>query len=134
MVEQEIHGLIGEVGLHRFHVWVFEIILAQRSLLGGGGAGDSSSSHKNVNLPQGSVLGILLFLFYINNLIIVRFIDRVIAFPDNVKLNHDPHHIKELVFLSSSYNYNKTKFIIFRSRRVTLEYCSIVYHVPNCFK
>ena len=99
---------------------------------------NSSSTSKNITcgVPQGSILGPLLFLIYINDICNVSTLAKLIVFADDTSLffsHRDPVYLVNMInqelekfsiWLRTnrlSLNLDKTKFIIFKPRQKLLE-------------
>jgi retron-type reverse transcriptase len=99
---------------------------------------NSSSTSKNITcgVPQGSILGPLLFLIYINDICNVSTLTKLILFADDTSLffsHRDPVYLVNMInqelekfsiWLRTnrlSLNLDKTKFMIFKPRQKLLE-------------
>ena len=91
----------------------------------------SSSLHINTGIPQGSILGPLLFLFYSNDLPLVSPIFRMLMYADDTTLfcninndtndneiNHQLNIISEWLLSNKlSLNIKKTKYMVFHTNQ-----------------
>lgn len=106
------------------------------------------SSPKSImtGVPQGSVLGPILFLIYVNSLFIQPFKGKVTAFADDTALsysnksllnvfsdvNHDLDLLRKWFSIHKLTISDKTKFMIFNINSKICDDLPLFYHSPSC--
>ncbi|XP_055371582.1 uncharacterized protein LOC129605695 [Condylostylus longicornis] len=112
--------------------------------------GNSYSGVTNVNMgvPQGSVLGPILFLVFINSLLIQRFKGHPTAFADDTSfsyscknrfsvfsdMNYDLDLIRRWFYAHGLVISSKTKYMLFSLTGNFRDMGELYYHSPNCKK
>lgn len=138
------------IGIRGLPLKWFESYLKDRVLQTKVGTELSSETIINIGVPQGSVLGPILFLIYFNSLLLQKFKGKLVAFADDVAFVYGVLSINEISFninydlcLLSEWFYNhclilsnKTKIMNFSRGSTNTAISNLAFncHYPECNK
>jgi len=125
--------------------WLYSFLLNRKQVVRTNGS-YSHSLTVNVGVPQGSVLGPVLFLIYINSLFNLPFIGLITGFADDISFNYCNKNVFENIIninqdleLIRKWFYShklqiskKTKIMLYSLIGNVPDSCDIWYHSPSC--